>query len=529
MPPRVNTNLLTACVTKGIKMTDDILQDDGLEQEDGKKRRGRRKKSKPAGEGGGLRQWLVDSYNGVFRIVIQPQLPSLRVLSFMLIAFLAGMFWAYEPAGVQFYDGAPHQMRSEHQDQYIIGIAASKLANIYDDEGIRQLLERIDDPAERAERLIQRGGQTAAALEQVIDVARVVEGRPAPSSGSLLAAILQIAGGVLIFVVVVNVFALVWGLLIGGYVERARLTIKRRMVGESDDDKRARETMEGERRRRDIAKQMLETTTDSDRALGTPLVNKPSIYFKGRAYDDSFAIEDADDMFLGETGATVARSIGDGQDLSAVEVWLFDKDDFVKTLTKIFVSEHGYNDPATRSDLENRVDNPQTDIVVLRAGAEHIVESDNLIVKAKVADATPGTDPALPPNSHFESMTLQIQAWQKQAGATPASPPPMGAPAGGLPDVSDYQIGTLSDAPASPPPPPPPPPSSSGQRDLSEYEIDPLPPGMSPPPSPPPMGSPGTSTRPTMPPDLPPYDAGDDDDEEDDPFGGTADFTPINR
>lgn len=512
-------------------MADDILQDDGLEQEDGKKRRGRRKKSKPAGEGGGLRQWLVDSYNGVFRIVIQPQLPSLRVLSFMLIAFLAGMFWAYEPAGVQFYDGAPHQMRSEHQDQYIIGIAASRLANIYDDEGIRQLLERIDSPAERAERLIERGGQTAAALEQIIDVARVTEGRTAPGSGSLLTAILQIAGGVLLFVVVANVFALVWGLLIGGYVERARLSIKRRFVGESDDDRRARETMEGERRRRDIAKQMQESATQPDAALGTPLVNKPSIYFKGRAYDDSFAIEDANDMFLGELGATSARTIGDGQDLSAVEVWLFDKDDFVKTLTKIFVSEHGYNDPATRSDLETRVDNPQTDILVLRVGAEHTIESDNLIVKARVADATPGTDPTLPPNSHFESMTLQIQAWQKQGGGAPAAaPPPMGAPSGGLPDVSAYQIGTLDDAPAAPPPPPPPP--SGGQRDLSEYEIDPLPPDIAPPPSPPPMGAPGTATRPMTPPDLPPdpppYRA-DDDDDEDDPFGGTADFTPINR
>ncbi|NOK85749.1 MAG: hypothetical protein GFH27_549367n64 [Chloroflexi bacterium AL-W] len=515
-------------------MTDDILNDDGLEP-DGKRQRGGRKKEKPPkapkkakapkaeGEGFQLRQWLVDSYNGVFKIVIQPQLPSLRVLGFMLIAFLLGMYWAYQPAGVQFYDGAPHQMRDEHQDQYVIGVAASALARIYDTEGITSLLERVDSPAERVQRLRERGGQTAAALEQIEAIAQTVQGRNAPSSGSFFASIFQIIVAIVAFVIIVNVFALVWGLLIGGYVDRARLTLKKRIMGETEDDKRARETMEGERRRREIAKQMQadSATANAGSALGMPVMSKPSIYFKGRAYDDSFAIEDANDMFLGETGATTAKTIGDGQELAAVEVWLFDKDDFVKTYTRIFVTEHGFNDPVMMSDLETRVDNPATDIMVFRVGAEHTMESASLILKTKVVDATYGSDPSLPVNSYVENMTLQVQAWQRQGQAAPAAVPTPG----GLPDLSSYEIGPPPDLPPSYAPPPTPS-TFSGQRDLSDYEIDPLPPGMPPagPPSAPPM--PPAPTRPTAPPPstLPRFN-----EDDDDPFGGTADFTPTGR
>jgi hypothetical protein len=503
---------------KGNVMTDDIHNGDGLEPED-KKTRGRRKKEKQAkGEGGGfnLKQWLIDSYNGVFKIVIQPQLPTLRVLGFMLIGFLFGTFWAYEPASINFYDGAPHQMREEHQDQYVIGVAASALARLYDEAGITQLLERVDNPAERVQRLItERGGQTAAALEEIQYIAQTVEGRDAPSSGNLLTSILQFILGAGVFALLANVFALIWGLLLGGYVERARLGLKKRFVGESEADKQARETMEGERRRREIAKQMTEdskTATVSE--LGVPLVNKPSVYFKGRPFDDSFAIENADDMFLGETGAATAKVIGDTGELAAVEVWLFDKDDVGKTYTKVFVTEYGFSDPVMMSDLQNRVDNPASDIGVLRTGSELTLESTNLVLKAKVAEAVMGSKPDLPPNSYVDNLTIQMQAWRKANQVSPATAPmtsippapPAMPPSGGQRDLSDYEIDPLPPTYAPPPasyaPLPQQPPQSSGQRDLSDYQIDPLPP-----------------SQPPVSPIRYPED-------DDDPFGGRADFNP---
>lgn len=506
-------------VMKGNVMTDDIHHDDGLEPEDNK-RRGRRKKEKQAkADGGGgfnLRQWLIDSYNGVFKIVIQPQLPTLRVLGFMLIGFLFGMFWAYQPASIQFYDGAPHQMREEHQDQYVIGVAASALARLYDEAGVAQLLERVDDPADRVQRLItERGGQTAAALEEIQYIAQTVDGRDAPSTGNLLTSILQFILGAGAFALIANIFALLWGLLIGGYVERAYLGIKKRFVGESEQDKLARETMEGERRRREIAKQMEEDGKKAGASeLGAPLVNKPSVYFKGRPFDDSFAIENADDMFLGETGAATAKVIGDTGELAAVEVWLFDKDDVGKTYTKIFVTEYGFSDPAMMSDLQGRVDNPAADIAVLRNGSELTLESTNLVLKSRIAEAVIGTKPDLPPNSYVDNLTIQMQAWHKTSQVSPATTPmtaippaPPPPPASGQRDLSEYEIDPLPPTYSQPqtsyaPLPPQPPTQSSGLRDLSEYEIDPLPP---------------------TPPPASPLRYPEDDD---DPFGGRADFNP---
>jgi hypothetical protein len=521
-------------------MTDDILNDDAAE---GKKKRrlGRRRKKdkkpddmaekapKAADDDGdsssplaGIRQWLVDSYNGIFKIVIEPQLPSWRVMGFMILAFLFGMFWAYNLNPVQFYDGAPHQMRDEFQDVYVIGVAASALSDVYGDEAVATLLDRVDDPAQRVQDIqaANQGRQIEVAMQEIADIAQDVDGQDAPSGGSLFGTIFQILLAIILFIAISWIIALAWGLLIGGYYDRARLAIKRRIVGESEDDIAARKTMAAERRRRDLQKQMDEDAKQAAASdLGPPVVSKPSIYFKGRAYDDSFAIEDANDMFLGEMGATIAKSIGDDQDLAAVELWLFDKDDFVKTYTKVFVSEHGYNDPVTMSDLETRVDDASTDIVVLKQGAEHTLESNNLIIKAKVVEIEPGTDSSLPPNSHFEGLTIQMQAFQKSGDTVPTPAAAPSAASGGLPDVSQYEIGPPPTMPgsSSTPPAPPPPASSGGLPDVSEYEIGPPPEGAKPL-TPPPMDQ-------QPPSNLPPID----DDDEDDPFGGTGDFTPVGR
>ncbi|HEX2620963.1 MAG TPA: hypothetical protein VHL11_12470, partial [Phototrophicaceae bacterium] len=221
---------------------------------------------------------------------------------------------------------------------------------------------------------------------------------------------------------------------------------------------------------------------------GAPIMQKLSVYTKGRAFDDSFAIEDANDMFLGESGATVAKTIGDTNELSAVEIWLFDKEDFVRTLNKLFVSEHAFNDPMLRADLEGRVDNPATDLVVARPGAVIVLETDAIMLQAKIIDIKYGDNGIQPPNSFFEALKLQVEAWQKSSGGmktvavAPVTAAVQAAPAMPAAPQSSYAPPPAA-APAYPPPasmPPPPP---------------------------------------AMPPRPKPQD--------DDPFGGTGDFTPI--
>ncbi|HRF94373.1 MAG TPA: hypothetical protein PLZ51_04225, partial [Aggregatilineales bacterium] len=100
-------------------MADDFDMDDELdevEEETSKKKekapkeaKAKAKKAKPPADNKpkkslfkGIRDWVMDSYNGLFKIVIEPQLPKYRVLLWMILSFLFGMFWAYNIASVVF-------------------------------------------------------------------------------------------------------------------------------------------------------------------------------------------------------------------------------------------------------------------------------------------------------------------------------------------------------------------------------------------------------------------------------------------
>jgi len=508
--------------------------------EENKKRRNRKKEKKPQAEKqsgkspvAGIRDWLVDSYNGLFKIVIQPQLPKPRLFGFMIAALILGLVWAYAIDPVSFFDASPSQLSDTQRDQYVILVAGSYVAELYDDENTVQLLQRIEDPAGTVSRLLQNTGpdtQVNFALQQIAPLAEQAgAGTPAPDSGNILQSILSFVLAAVLLIVIMIAVSLLWGLLIGGYVER----FVARFRPKTEADLKAQQAIDDIRRRKELQARMAEEAAQdaSTSDLGPALMQQVSPYTKGRAYDDSFAIEDMNDMFLGEAGATIAKTIGDDQDLTAIEIWLFDKDDFVRTLTKILASPHAFNDPVIRSELDAKVENPATDIVVIEPGATLIIESDNIRVQAKVADLTPGTNPALPPNSHYDAITLQMMGWQTSGVSvpTPAAPAPAGA-ASGLPDLSSYEIGPPPEMPSGSTPAPASPPApggSSGLPDLSSYEIGPppeMPSGFSEktqPSSPAPYAPKPPPLSP--PPSLPSTD----DDDEDDPFGGTGDFTPI--
>lgn len=474
---------------------------------------------KPKKSSGGLKQWLLDSYNGLFKIVIQPQLPSMRSLIFMTIAFVLGLIWAYMMVPVKFYDAAPAQLSASHRDQYIKLIAGSYDARLYGDEQVVKLLSRVEDPAKTIERLIgeEPGTNLQQSLQRIYPLAQQAgNGTSAPKPGGIIRDILAFVASIIVLWVVVNIFALIWGLLIGGYFERAWQRFKPKSEEEKLRNEKAKQVRLDIERRRKLEVQLREESAkEAPSDLGPPLTQRISTYTKGRAYDDSFAIEDANDMFLGECGATIAKTLGETGELAAVEIWLFDKDDFVRTLTKLLVSEHAFNDPTMRAELDPRVENSATDIVIWNPGASVIVESKKIRVQAKVAELVPGATPGLPPNSHVEAMTLQIMAWERAAGGMSASapvPPPVAAPR----PLDSYEIG---------PPPPMPagmqqprsPEMPSGARPLDSYEIGPPPPI--------PSGMPSPGIAPLAPPPIRQAPQAD----EDDPFAGSGDFTPIPR
>jgi hypothetical protein len=242
---------------------------------------------------------------------------------------------------------------------------------------------------------------------------------------------------------------------------------------------------------------------------GKPLMQRMSVYIPGRGqFDDSFSIEDEQERFLGECGAAISETIGIGDPakVTAVEVWLFDKDHFVRTLTHVFASEHAFNDPGLRAKLE-----PKGPITIARPGAVAILETPALRLQARIVEVEYGDGP-LPPNSFFGKLTIELAAWRSQGESVPAAPAPIpvAAPLSAPPSFAPLTPATpitVAPPPLRPATPHSPPPSTLGG-------------GMTPlrPATPPPVQMPPAEPPPARPP-TPTLD--------DDPFGGTGDFRPI--
>lgn len=127
-------------------------------------------------------------------------------------------------------------------------------------------------------------------------------------------------------------------------------------------------------------------------------------------YDDSFPVDGPDGMFLGECGMGISETIGvgDPKKVMAFEVWLFDKND-IRTVTRVLMSEHAFKDEALKSRLAAK-----GDPVLVKPGDVVSMDTATLTVTARVVDMAYGGG-ALPPNSHFERLTIELAAYQKAA------------------------------------------------------------------------------------------------------------------
>lgn len=126
-------------------------------------------------------------------------------------------------------------------------------------------------------------------------------------------------------------------------------------------------------------------------------------------FDDSFSIDSPSGEFLGECGVGISETIGVGvpKKVTAFEVWLFDKND-IQTVTKVLMSAHAFNDPPIRQKLEAKGEPFQAN-----AGGQTVLETATLRLVARVVDMAYGQG-ALPENSYFESLVLELAIWQKQ-------------------------------------------------------------------------------------------------------------------
>jgi hypothetical protein len=155
-----------------------------------------------------------------------------------------------------------------------------------------------------------------------------------------------------------------------------------------------------------------EKTNFEQLGLAPPITQTMTTYVLGDdLYDESFSIDTAAGEFMGEYGVGVSETIGvgDPKKVTALELWLFDKND-IKTATKVMMSQHAFNDPGIRARLE-----PKGELVVVEPQAQILLETATLQLLATVVDLEYGRGP-LPTNSYFERITLELAIWPRQTG-----------------------------------------------------------------------------------------------------------------
>jgi hypothetical protein len=161
-------------------------------------------------------------------------------------------------------------------------------------------------------------------------------------------------------------------------------------------------------RARDITNQT-EMTNYSALGQDQPISQFMTTYVLGDdLFDDSFSIDSASGEFLGECGIGISETIGVGEPkkVTAFEVWLFDKND-IQTVTKVLMSAHAFNDATTFQRLQAK-----GEPFMVERGKQVTLETAALQLVATVTDMEYGQG-ALPEDSYFERLTLEIAVWPK--------------------------------------------------------------------------------------------------------------------
>jgi uncharacterized protein YneF (UPF0154 family) len=149
--------------------------------------------------------------------------------------------------------------------------------------------------------------------------------------------------------------------------------------------------------------------------VAPPITQNMTTYVLGDdLYDESFSIDTPAGDFLGEYGVGVSETIGigDPKKVTALEIWLFDKND-IKTATKVLMSPHAFADPSIRTRLEAK-----GELIQIEQQKQVSLETETLRLIATVVDLQYG-DGALPDKSYFDRTTLELAVWQKAGQPQP--------------------------------------------------------------------------------------------------------------
>lgn len=370
---------------------------------------------------------LTGQFNVIGKAALSSLAPSLVRLGFVLLGLIIGLVWAYQLDPIKFRDAEPVHLADGYKDQWI-KMTAVELAESGDAEEARRKVVEGGVSPNMIRTLIEDNQASdpviASQLQALLTVAEANSSAAAKQAekieegflGGIMGPLACLLGTALIGLLLALVLTLYWVPPIGKW---SRQKPVRSGAGQTAVTAGGTPSMHAER----VAAHRAVADHKTDfAAVGEeqPVSQYISTYILGDdLYDDSYSIETEAGEFLGECGSGISETIGVGEPkkVTATEVWLFDKND-IRTVTKVLMSEHAYNDQALRTKLA-----PKGEAVLATPAGVTVLETQTLRVQVRIMDLQYGGG-ALPPNSYFERLTVEIAAWPKEGGLSGGAPQP---------------------------------------------------------------------------------------------------------
>ncbi len=362
---------------------------------------------------------LSGQFNIIGKAALSSLAPSLNRLMLVLLGVIIGMIGVYQILPVKFTDAEPVHLASGYKDQWI-KMTAVEFATSGDVQEVTRKIVDAGVTPEMITKLINENQSNTTLVFQLDALRNIAEANRSSASeqakkidkgflDGIFGPILCILGFLVVGVLLSAFFTFYWAVPVGKWAKpktargaRTGGTVAVSSVSGAVHAERVAATRQAADQKTDFA------------AVGeiAPVSQHMSSYVLGDdLYDDSFSIETEAGEFLGECGSGISETIGvgDPKKVTATEVWLFDKND-IRTVTKVLMSEHAYNDQALRTKLA-----PKGEAVMVSPEAITVLETQTLRLRVRVVDVQYGQS-ALPPRSYFERLTIELAAWPK-AGA----------------------------------------------------------------------------------------------------------------
>jgi hypothetical protein len=326
-----------------------------------------------------------------FIVAFLKKLPWVQIGLFVL-GLVLGLLWAYQIDPVKFVDATPSYLRADLQEDYLRMAIDSYRLNPDPNLAV-QRWQNLGTGAQQAFSNVQANPQSTdpAVIKSYGElITKVLSGQPAPveGTGSSTIKTVTLIIGVIVLLGVLGYAALYLYRLLG-----------KRGSGEVTPTMQAVEM-----------NRKAEKTNFEQLGLAPPITQTMTTYVLGDdLYDESFSIDTQAGEFMGEYGVGVSEAIGVGEPkkVTALEIWLFDKND-IKTATKVLMSKHAFNDAAIRARLE-----PKGELVVAEPQSQVLLETATLQLLVTIVDLEYGRG-ALPTDSYFERITLELAIWPRQ-------------------------------------------------------------------------------------------------------------------